>query len=38
MSHRDARLTVHATGTLVERVLAGRPIGHVAAETGGLSL
>ncbi|GAA1538901.1 hypothetical protein GCM10009730_55090 [Streptomyces albidochromogenes] len=32
MSHRDARLTVHGRRLLIERVLAGRPVAHVAAE------
>lgn len=32
MSHRNARLTVHGRRLLVERVHAGRPIAHVAAE------
>ncbi|MBR7837070.1 IS481 family transposase [Actinospica durhamensis] len=34
MSHRNARLTVHGRRLLVERVLAGRPVAHVAAEMG----
>ncbi|MFJ3222237.1 helix-turn-helix domain-containing protein [Streptomyces sp. NPDC086783] len=34
MSHRDARLTVHGRRILVERVLSGRPVAHVAAEMG----
>ncbi|GAA1555935.1 hypothetical protein GCM10009731_07870 [Streptomyces globosus] len=34
MSHRKARLTVHGRRILVERVLAGRPVAHVAAEMG----
>ncbi|MFD5423880.1 IS481 family transposase, partial [Streptomyces sp. NPDC127069] len=34
MSHRNARLTVHGRRILVERVLAGRPLAHVAAEMG----
>ncbi|MCX5299539.1 IS481 family transposase [Streptomyces sp. NBC_00193] len=34
MSHRNARLTVHGRRILVERVLAGRPVAHVAAEMG----
>ncbi|MFF4283255.1 leucine zipper domain-containing protein, partial [Streptomyces kronopolitis] len=34
MSHRSARLTVHGRRLLVERVGAGRPIAHVAAELG----
>ncbi|MFJ2095467.1 hypothetical protein ACIOEW_40605 [Streptomyces sp. NPDC087901] len=33
-SHRNARLTVHGRRILVERVLAGRPVAHVAAEMG----
>jgi transposase InsO family protein len=32
--HRNARLTVWGRRTLVERVLAGRPAAHVAAEMG----
>jgi transposase InsO family protein len=34
MAHRNARLTVHGRKLLVERVLAGRPVAHVAAEMG----
>ncbi|MBB6546991.1 IS481 family transposase [Nonomuraea rubra] len=34
MSHRNARLTVHARRLLVDRVQAGRPVAHVAAEMG----
>ncbi|KJY27306.1 IS481 family transposase, partial [Streptomyces katrae] len=34
MSHRNARLTLHGRRILVERVLAGRPVAHVAAEMG----
>lgn len=34
MSHRNARLTVHGRRLLVERVAAGRPVAHVAAEMG----
>ncbi len=35
MSHRNARLTVHGRGLIVERVLGqGRPRAHVAAEMG----
>ncbi|MDK1348178.1 leucine zipper domain-containing protein [Streptomyces sp. 378] len=34
MSHRNARLTVHGRRLLVERVCAGRPVAHVAAEMG----
>ncbi|MBJ6641480.1 IS481 family transposase [Streptomyces sp. DHE7-1] len=34
MSHRNARLTVHGRRILVERVLTGRPVAHVAAEMG----
>ncbi|MFJ2649901.1 IS481 family transposase [Streptomyces sp. NPDC087420] len=34
MSHRNARLTVHGRRILIERVLAGRPVAHVAAEMG----
>ncbi|MGW5279550.1 helix-turn-helix domain-containing protein, partial [Streptomyces collinus] len=34
MSHRNARLTVHGRRLLVERVLSGRPVAHVAAEMG----
>jgi transposase InsO family protein len=32
--HRNARLTVHGRRLLVERVAAGRPVAHVAAEMG----
>src|ERR1044072_2586578 len=34
VSHRNARLTVHGRAVLVERVLSGRPVAHVAAELG----
>ena len=34
MSHRNARLTIHGRRLLVERVCAGRPVAHVAAEMG----
>ncbi|RFU41760.1 IS481 family transposase [Actinomadura logoneensis] len=34
MSHRNARLTIHGRRLLVERVAAGRPVAHVAAEMG----
>ncbi len=34
MSHRSARLTVHGRRLLVQRVQAGRPVAHVAAEMG----
>ena len=34
MSHANARLTVHGRALLVERVLAGRPVAHVAKELG----
>jgi transposase InsO family protein len=34
VSHRNARLTVHGRRLLVERVGAGRPVAHVAAEMG----
>src|SRR4051812_49836432 len=34
VSHRNARLTVHGRRLLVQRVLAGRPVAHVAAEMG----
>lgn len=34
MAHRNARLTVHGRMLLVERVLSGRPVAHVAAELG----
>ncbi|SFF37633.1 leucine-zipper of insertion element IS481, partial [Actinacidiphila alni] len=34
MSHRNARLTVHGRRILIERVLSGRPVTHVAAEMG----
>ncbi|MBP2184562.1 IS481 family transposase [Amycolatopsis magusensis] len=34
MSHRNARLTVYGRRLLVQRVTAGRPVAHVAAEMG----
>jgi leucine-zipper of insertion element IS481/Integrase core domain len=34
VSHRNARLTVYGRRLLVERVLAGRPVAHVAAGMG----
>ncbi|WP_190009930.1 IS481 family transposase [Streptomyces griseoviridis] len=34
VSHRNARLTVHGRRLLVDRVRSGRPVAHVAAETG----
>lgn len=34
MSHVNARLTVHGRRLLVDRVAAGRPIAHIAAELG----
>jgi transposase InsO family protein len=34
VSHRNARLTVHGRRILVQRVLEGRPVAHVAAEMG----
>ncbi|MCX5184909.1 IS481 family transposase [Streptomyces sp. NBC_00268] len=34
MSHRNARLTVFGRLLLVERVVSGRPVAHVAAEMG----
>jgi transposase InsO family protein len=34
MAHRNARLTVHGRKLLVERVLAGRPVAHIARELG----
>jgi transposase InsO family protein len=34
VSHRNARLTVYGRRLLVDRVLSGRPIAHVAAEMG----
>ncbi|WP_327256107.1 IS481 family transposase [Streptomyces sp. NBC_01244] len=34
MSHRNARLTVFGRRLLVDRVASGRPVAHVAAETG----
>lgn len=34
MSHANARLTVHGRALLVERVVAGRPVAHVAKELG----
>ena len=32
--HRDARFTVHGRQLLVDRVLSGRPVAHVAKEVG----
>jgi len=32
--HGNARLTLHSRSTLVDRIRAGRPIAHVAAEMG----
>lgn len=34
MSHVNARLTVHGRRLIVDRVAAGRPVSHVAAELG----
>ncbi|MFD7916910.1 leucine zipper domain-containing protein, partial [Streptomyces sp. NPDC059752] len=34
MSHRNARLTVFGRRLLVERVVSGRPVAHVAAAMG----
>nr|WP_203724932.1 IS481 family transposase [Streptomyces sp. SID13588] len=34
VSHRNARLTVHGRRLLIERVVSGRPVAHVAAEMG----
>ncbi|MDN4610645.1 IS481 family transposase [Arthrobacter burdickii] len=34
MSHVNARLTVHGRQLLVDRVAAGRPVAHIAAELG----
>ena len=34
MSHRNARLTPHGRRLLIDRVTAGRPVAHVAAELG----
>jgi transposase InsO family protein len=34
VAHPNARLTVHGRALLVERVLSGRPVAHVAAELG----
>lgn len=34
MSHANARLTFHARCTLVDRILSGRPVAHVAKEMG----
>lgn len=34
MSHRNARLTPYGRRILIERVLAGRPVAHVAKEMG----
>jgi transposase InsO family protein len=34
VAHRNARLTVHGRIVLVERVLSGRPVAHVATELG----
>lgn len=34
VSHRNARLTLHGRWLLIERVHAGRPVAHVAAELG----
>ncbi|WP_156945111.1 leucine zipper domain-containing protein, partial [Arthrobacter sp. I3] len=34
MSHVNARLTVHGRLLIVDRVAAGRPVAHIAAELG----
>ena len=34
MSHRNARLTPNGRRIIIERVLAGRPVAHVAKEMG----
>ena len=34
VSHVNARLTVHGRLLIVERVAAGRPVAHIAAELG----
>jgi len=34
MSHVNARLTVHGRELLIERILSGRPVAHVAKELG----
>ncbi|CAH0281217.1 hypothetical protein SRABI26_03950 [Arthrobacter sp. Bi26] len=34
MSHVNARLTVHGRRLIVDRVAAGRPVAHIAAELG----
>jgi transposase InsO family protein len=34
VAHRNARLTPHGRHTLIERIQAGRPVAHVAAEMG----
>ncbi|MFJ6001526.1 IS481 family transposase [Arthrobacter sp. NPDC092385] len=34
MSHANARLTVHGRQLIVDRVAAGRPVAHIAAELG----
>ena len=34
MPHGNARLTVHGRQLLVDRVLSGRPVAHVAKEVG----
>lgn len=34
MSHANARLTFHSRCTLVDRILSGRPVSHVAKEMG----
>jgi len=34
MSHANARLTFHTRCTLVQRILSGRPVAHVAKEMG----
>lgn len=34
MSHVNARLTVHGRRLIADRVAAGRPVAHIAAELG----
>lgn len=34
MSHANARLTVHGRQLIIDRVAAGRPVAHIAAELG----
>lgn len=37
MTHRNAPLTPHGRQRLIDRVEAGRPLAHVAAEAGSIS-